>query len=183
MLQYILQSLIWAVDKVWPVAIFVIACYLLWHIMRVAFYTAFPSFNQNHRNGKLTPQLSDVFSVFWWIIPLCICFVCVMCSLLLAENMVVRAVNLIGQPTKATVIKREVADVEVNYKRTYELTLSYITTDNQAVESSYLSSSYRYYPIRERYRLPFEGNIIDIKYLPHRPTVFIILQSEESSQS
>ena len=41
-----------------------------------------------------------------------------MCSLLLAENMVVRAVNLFGQPTKATVIKREVADVEVNYKRT-----------------------------------------------------------------
>lgn len=179
MLQYILQSLIWAVDKVWPVPIFVIACYLLWHVIRVALYSTFPNFNQNH--DKLAPEFSDIFSVFWWIIPLCICFVCVMCSLLLAENMVVRAVNLIGQPTQATVIKREVADVEVNYKPTYQLTLSYTTTDKQAVESSYLSSSYRYYPIRKSYRLPFEGNIIDIKYLTHRPTVFIILQPEESS--
>ena len=94
----------------------------------------------------------------------------------------VRAVSRLGQATKATVIKREVADVEVNYQPTDRLTLSYTTADQQVVESSYLSSSYRYYPIREVYRLPVEGSVIDIKYLPYRLSVFIILQANEFNQ-
>ncbi|AVL71419.1 MULTISPECIES: hypothetical protein [Oligella] len=181
MFQSILQSLIWAIDKVWPVPILVLISYLLWHVIRVALYSTLPILNKN-RGRLLRPELSDICSVFWWIIPLCLCFVCVLCSLLLVENTVVRAVSRLGQATKATVIKREVADVEVNYQPTDRLTLSYTTADQQVVESSYLSSSYRYYPIREVYRLPVEGSVIDIKYLPYRLSVFIILQANEFNQ-
>lgn len=178
MLQFILEWLIWAVDRVWPVPILVIACCLLLHSIRVALYATIPCLNRS-RGKLLTPELSDIFSVFWWIIPFGISFFSVIWALLLAENTVVRAVNQFGQAAQATVIKREVADIEVNYKRTYQLTLSYVTADQAVIESSYLSSSYRYYPIRARYRLPSEGEIVDIKYLPHRPSVFIILQSDE----
>ena len=175
MLQFFLQWLIWAVDEVWPVPILVIGCCLAWHLVRVAARRAMPGRRQ--RRGALAiPRLADVTSPLWWIIPVIICFPVTLAAALLAENAVVRSVNLLGHQTRATVIQRKPANVEVNFRKTDRLTLRYETADGRMVEAGYLSSSYPYYPIRDSYRLPSSGEIVDIKYLPHRPSVFIILQ-------
>ena len=175
MLQYILQLLIWVADKVWPVPIVIIGCYIAWHVVRVVTYRLVPSIRQR-RSGRAIPLLIDVLNPFWWIIPLIISFILTLVTLSAAENAVVWSVNKLVHQTQAEVISREVADVEVNYKKNYKLPLNYETEDGRMIEASYLSSSYPYYPIRDTYRLPFAGEMVDIKYLPYRPSVFIILQ-------
>ena len=175
MLQFLLQWLIWAVHEGWPVPILVVGCCLAWHVARVAMHQALPG--KSRRAGALaSPRLADIASPLWWIIPIILSFLMTLAAVLLAENAVVRSVNLLGHQTRATVIHRETANIEVNFRKTDRLTLRYETADGRRVEADYLSSSYPYYPIRDTYRLPSAGEIVDIKYLPHRPSVFIILQ-------
>lgn len=116
MLQYILQLLIWVADKVWPVPIVIIGCYIAWYVVRVVTYRLVSSIRQR-RSGRAIPLLIDVLNPFWWIIPLIISFILTLVTLSAAENAVVWSVNKLGHQTQAEVISREVADVEVNYKK------------------------------------------------------------------
>ncbi|ASY40207.1 hypothetical protein [Taylorella equigenitalis] len=176
-MQVIYEWLIWAVDKVWPLPIIFYILYAFAHVVRVLIFRAL-GVRSVYGYG-----LSMIFHPLWWIIPTVLNFIIVLIAMLSLEEFVSSYVGKHGVQTEAFIVNRESSSILVNYEDTLRITLSYKTHDKEDVTVSYLTSSNPYYPPTDFSSEPKKGEVVNIKYLRHRPTTFVILKDENSSIS
>ncbi|AFN35245.1 hypothetical protein [Taylorella equigenitalis] len=176
-MQVIYEWLIWAVDKVWPLPIIFYILYAFAHVVRVLIFRAL-GVRSVYGYG-----LSMIFHPLWWIIPTVLNFIIVLIAMLSLEEFVSSYVGKHGVQTEAFIVNRESSSILVNYEDTLRITLSYKTHDKEDVTVSYLTSSNPYYPPTDFSSEPNKGEVVNIKYLRHRPTTFVILKDENSSIS